>query len=113
MQIVLISGLSGSGKSSLVKAGLLPNLRDKKGAAIHSISANEFASFKALQEANRSTYFKYLTTQGFSRYLATDFLPGWLEMDAPNFKGVVKALPQREDISDAITEQLIVELYSK
>lgn len=36
--------------------------------------------FKALQEANRSTYFKYLTTQGFSRYLATDFLPGWLEM---------------------------------
>ena len=40
-------------------------------------------------------------------------VPGWLEMDAQNFKGVVKALPQREDISDAITEQLIVELYSK
>lgn len=40
-------------------------------------------------------------------------VPGWLEMDAPNFKGIVKALPQREDVSDAITEQLIVELYSK
>jgi small subunit ribosomal protein S4 len=40
-------------------------------------------------------------------------VPGWLEMDGANFKGIVKALPQREDISDAITEQLIVELYSK
>ena len=39
--------------------------------------------------------------------------PTWLEMDVPNFKGTVKALPQREDIQFPINESLIVELYSK
>ncbi len=39
--------------------------------------------------------------------------PSWLEVDAGSFRGVVKALPQREDIQTPITEQLIVELYSK
>ena len=39
--------------------------------------------------------------------------PAWLEMDAPNFKGIVKALPQRDDIQFPINEHLIVELYSK
>ncbi len=40
-------------------------------------------------------------------------VPGWLELDASNFKGVVKALPEREDITFPINENLIVELYSK
>ena len=39
--------------------------------------------------------------------------PTWLEMDGAAFKGVVKALPTREDIQFPINEQLIVELYSK
>ena len=39
--------------------------------------------------------------------------PSWLEVDAPNFKGIVKALPQRDDIQFPINEHLIVELYSK
>jgi small subunit ribosomal protein S4 len=39
--------------------------------------------------------------------------PSWLEADGPNFRGVVKALPQREDIQFPMSEQLIVELYSK
>lgn len=40
-------------------------------------------------------------------------LPAWLEVDGANFKGIVKALPQREDITFPINEHLIVELYSK
>ena len=40
-------------------------------------------------------------------------VPGWLELDTSNFKGVVKALPEREDITFPINENLIVELYSK
>jgi small subunit ribosomal protein S4 len=40
-------------------------------------------------------------------------LPGWLELDAENFEGTVKALPTREDITMPIQEQLIVELYSR
>lgn len=39
--------------------------------------------------------------------------PSWLEVDGPSFKGVIKALPQREDIQFPINEHLIVELYSK
>lgn len=40
-------------------------------------------------------------------------LPGWLSLDAPNFTGSITTLPRREDITMPITEQLIVELYSK
>ncbi|HUT54051.1 MAG TPA: 30S ribosomal protein S4 [bacterium] len=40
-------------------------------------------------------------------------LARWLEMDAANFKGVIKEFPAREDITMPIEEQLIVELYSK
>mgnify|MGYP006285031163 CR=1 FL=1 len=39
--------------------------------------------------------------------------PSWLEVDNEQFKGTVKALPQREDITFPINEHLIVELYSK
>ena len=40
-------------------------------------------------------------------------IPGWLELDSDNFQGTVKALPTRADVTSAIEEQLIVELYSK
>ncbi len=40
-------------------------------------------------------------------------VPGWLELDADQFRGTVKQLPAREDVSMPIQEQLIVELYSK
>jgi len=40
-------------------------------------------------------------------------LPDWLELDAENFEGTVKALPTREDVTMPIQEQLIVELYSR
>lgn len=40
-------------------------------------------------------------------------VPGWLELDADGFRGTVRQLPSREDITLPIQEQLIVELYSK
>jgi len=40
-------------------------------------------------------------------------MPQWLELDKDNFKGVVKALPTREDVTMPIQEQLIVEFYSR
>ena len=39
--------------------------------------------------------------------------PQWLELDAENLKGAIRALPAREDITMPIQENLIVELYSK
>ncbi len=40
-------------------------------------------------------------------------VPGWLELDKDHFKGSVKSMPNREDVTLPIREQLIVELYSK
>ena len=40
-------------------------------------------------------------------------VPPWLELDKEQTKGLVKALPAREDITIPIQEKLIVELYSK
>jgi len=40
-------------------------------------------------------------------------LPSWLELDAANFKGKIKTLPTREDITLPIEEHFIVELYSR
>jgi small subunit ribosomal protein S4 len=40
-------------------------------------------------------------------------VPQWLELDAAGRRGVVRSLPLREDIQIPVSEQLIVELYSK
>jgi small subunit ribosomal protein S4 len=40
-------------------------------------------------------------------------VPSWLELDKDNFKASVKTLPNREELTMPIQEQLIVELYSK
>ncbi|MDR0549912.1 MAG: 30S ribosomal protein S4 [Deltaproteobacteria bacterium] len=39
--------------------------------------------------------------------------PRWLELDKAAFSGRVKELPLREDLTMTVSEQLIVELYSK
>jgi len=41
-------------------------------------------------------------------------VPSWVELDRENFKGVVKTLPVREEMTTPVfNERLIVELYSK
>jgi len=40
-------------------------------------------------------------------------VPKWLKADDENLQGVALDLPQRDDVGFPITEQLIVELYSK
>ena len=40
-------------------------------------------------------------------------IPSWLELEKEQFKAVVKAMPNREEITLPIQEQLIVELYSR
>ena len=44
---------------------------------------------------------------------ADNTIPEWLLWDNTSFSGEVKAVPTREQISENIKEQLIVELYSK
>ena len=40
-------------------------------------------------------------------------VPQWLELEKDKFKGVVKNIPVRDDLTMPMQEQLIVELYSK
>jgi small subunit ribosomal protein S4 len=42
-----------------------------------------------------------------------DLVPAWLQVDTQKLEGVVKAFPDRADMSAEINESLIVELYSK
>ncbi|MCP3167213.1 30S ribosomal protein S4 [Myxococcus qinghaiensis] len=40
-------------------------------------------------------------------------IPQWIDLDKKSFKGTVRTVPNREDLTMPIQEQLIVELYSK
>lgn len=40
-------------------------------------------------------------------------VPGWLSLNAEQFKAVVNRLPNRDEMEPAINEQLIVEFYSR
>ena len=40
-------------------------------------------------------------------------LPDWVEVDDKKMEGVLKTLPEREEILPDINENLVVELYSK
>ena len=62
-----------------------------------------------VREASR----KVPVIQEAQEVIARRGCPAWLEVDGAAFKGSVKALPGREDITFPINEQLIVELYSK
>ncbi len=52
--------------------------------------------------------------EGLKEFTSAGVVP-WLDVDADNVRGTVKAIPRRNDLMDMrdINEQLIVELYSK
>lgn len=40
-------------------------------------------------------------------------VPAWIEVDKGKFKGVIKDLPKRDDITAKVEERLVVEYYNK
>ena len=40
-------------------------------------------------------------------------IPQWLDLEKEKMQGVIKGVPEREDLTMPIQEQFIVELYSK
>ena len=84
---VLVNGKQVNIPSYLVKAGDTIEIKEnKKGSQ----------RYKHILEATGS-----------------NMVPEWLDVDAENLKGSVKALPAREAIDVPVDEMLIVELYSK
>lgn len=51
-------------------------------------------------------------TTAFDTYSMRE-VPAWLDVDKSKFKGTVKDMPKREDVTSQIEERLVVELYSK
>ncbi len=70
------------------------------------VSAGAVVSLKEASRKNEAIKICLDTAKGRG-------VPAWLELDADQFRGVVKQLPAREDIAIPVQEQLIVELYSK
>lgn len=56
---------------------------------------------------------KQLRIQNAVQMAAQVGLPEWVEVDEKKFSGVLKALPDRDQILPDINENLVVELYSK
>jgi len=51
--------------------------------------------------------------RGAMERLSQKHIPEWVHVDAASMRGMVHALPRRDDITIQFQEQLIVELYSK
>ncbi len=83
----LVDGRKAASPSLLVKSGSTVTVREKSHKMLRISSALEALEGRSL--------------------------PKWLEIDKDAFKGTVKQLPAREDITLPIEEQLIVELYSR
>ena len=62
-----------------------------------------------LKEKSRKNAFIIDNIEGVARR----GVPSWLELDKGKFQGTVNAMPNRDEITMPIQEQLIVELYSK
>ena len=63
----------------------------------------------AVSEKSRSNAFFKALTENYSVLS----VPAWLEADASNLSGKVTRYPNREEIDVPVSEQAIVELYSK
>jgi len=56
---------------------------------------------------------KQLRVQSAMALAAQRGEPEWIEVNSEKLEGVFKAVPDRQELSSEINENLIVELYSK
>ncbi len=80
--------------------GSVVNIASYQVAAGDAVSVRE----KAQQQTRIQSAMQISTQMG---------LPDWVEVDEKKLTGVLRSLPEREDILPDINENLVVELYSK
>ncbi|MDO4939197.1 MAG: 30S ribosomal protein S4 [Lachnospiraceae bacterium] len=83
-------------------------LLNGKGVNIPSMLVKAGDVIEIKEKAKSSARYKEIIEQTAGRVV-----PAWIEADAENLKGSVKALPAREEIDVPVDELLIVELYSR
>src|SRR6201996_8937247 len=92
-QLVAHKAIQGNGKK-----GNLPSFQVKPGDQI------------AIVEKSRN---QLRIQEALTLSQTMDLTPSWMEVDAKQFAGTLKRLPERSDLPSDINESLIVELYSK
>ena len=70
------------------------------------LDVGDVVEFKARTAKNEVAKAVVASNKGKTR-------PGWLEVDGPNMKARVLALPTRQDVTIPVEEHLVVELYAK
>jgi len=125
-------GMHGAGRGRLSDYGL--QLREKqKVRRIYGVLEKQFSNYykeaSRLKGSTGENLLKLLECRldnvvyrmgfGSTRVRAALELAGqradvnWVDVDSSKMEGVFKALPERQDLSQDINENLIVELYSK
>ncbi|HLT92622.1 MAG TPA: 30S ribosomal protein S4 [Woeseiaceae bacterium] len=125
--------LKGSTGENLLRLleGRLDNVVYRMGFASTRAEARQLVSHKAIEVNGRVVNIpsaqvsagdsisvrekarKQLRIQSALEIATQVGLPEWVEVDAKKMTGVLKTLPDREDILPDINENLVVELYSK
>ncbi|NOR67383.1 MAG: 30S ribosomal protein S4 [Woeseiaceae bacterium] len=75
---------------------------------IHSLQVNAGDAIGIRKKAK-----KQLRIQNALEIAGQVGMPDWVDVDAKKMAGILKSLPDREDILPDINENLVVELYSK
>lgn len=78
-----------------------------KAVNIPSITLKKGDVIKVADSSSSNTFFANLNTQGKRT------VPSWLEVDFEKKSGTVKDLPNREELSLPVEENMIVEYYSR
>jgi small subunit ribosomal protein S4 len=127
------SQLKGSTGENLLRLleGRLDNVVYRMGFAVTRAEARQLVSHKSVEVNGRIVNIpsaqvsagdsigirekarKQLRVQSAIEISSQVGLPDWVEVDAKKMAGVLKSLPDREDILPDVNENLVVELYSK
>jgi len=119
---MLLQLLEGRFDNAIYRLGLTPSraaarqlithghfLLDGRRVDIPSIQLKTGMEFTVRPKSASSVYFKQVTESLGSNTPQTR----WLTFDAKKLKGKVTGLPAREDVTEEIHEQLIIEFYSR
>lgn len=106
--IVYRLGLADSRSQArqLVSHGHIAVNKQKSDIPSRQLKAGDEVS--VLEASRNNTYFKNIA-KGLSRKR----IPAWLSLDVQNLSGRILSVPSRAEIEVPLTEQLIVELYSR
>ena len=106
--IVYRMGFSSSRKQArqLVRHNHVTVNGKKVNIASYQVKVGDYVEVK---ESSRKIP---IVTESMETFIRREKSP-WLEVDGENFRGVLKVLPNREELTIPINEQFIVELYSK